>query len=69
MGEEDKPIEICERNGCPIYQGDDSYMIYGALWCAACADDRDQYDKPEDYNIQRGYDQALEDDFNAEHDR
>lgn len=47
-------IEICERNGCEIKPGEERHLIYGAVWCAACADDPDQYDEPGDYKEQRG---------------
>jgi hypothetical protein len=46
--------EICEHNGCASKPGEERHLIYGAVWCAACADDEDQYDKPEDFKAQRG---------------
>ena len=45
--------ETCERNGCDIPPGAERHLIYGAVWCAACADDPDQYDDPDDIYRQR----------------
>jgi hypothetical protein len=41
--------DICEKCHEDIPEGDERHLIYGATWCASCADDPDQYDRPEDY--------------------
>lgn len=47
-------IETCEKCHGEISEDDERHLIYGALWCAACADDPDQYDEPGDFLEQRG---------------
>lgn len=46
--------DVCEKCHGTIEEGEERHMIYGATWCAPCADDRDQYDSPEDYEAHRG---------------
>lgn len=46
--------DTCEKCRGDIKHGEERHLIYGAVWCAACADDPDQYDRPEDYAEQRG---------------
>jgi hypothetical protein len=48
--------DVCERCRSEIPAGEERHLIYGAVWCSACADDPDQYDDPADYDEHRGGD-------------
>jgi len=47
------PEEFCECCNELIPEGEERHLIHGAVWCASCADDPDQYDSADDYREQR----------------